>query len=158
MSSGTHSRSGWSPRFPCFEYVNITLWSFASAWVEWLSGAIYFVTFIVQRYCLLTWCIFFSPTKGPVGKDTSCRWKIDDSLLFGVCVLLLYLLWFKGPKQCSHWNLITGVGSAQRTIRGLRVLDPDRGISAWPKKAKSKGTFTLNNHSKENFSLNLKGV
>lgn len=60
---------------------------------------------------------FLSPTKGPVGKDISCRWKIDDSLLFSVGVLWFYLLWFKGPKQCLHWNLITGVKSAENNLR-----------------------------------------
>ena len=74
-----------------------------------------------------------------MGKDISCRWKIDDSLLFSVCVLWFYLLWFKGPKQCIHWNLIT---SAQRTICALRLLYPNRVSSAWLKQAKSKITFT----------------
>ena len=74
--------------------------------------------------------IYFFPAKGPSYRDISCRWKMDDSLLFSVCVLWFYLLWFKGPKQCIHWNLVTGVNSAQRTICALRFLNPNRVISA----------------------------
>lgn len=43
--------------------------------------------------------IFLSPTKGPVGKDISCGWIIDASLLFSVCVLRFHLLRFKGPND-----------------------------------------------------------
>ena len=43
---------------------------------------------------------------------------MDDSLLFSVCVLWFYLLWFKGPKQCIHWNLVTA--SSQDRVTGAK--------------------------------------
>lgn len=105
-----------------------------------------FILFSLLFSVTVCWLgILFSLTKGPVGKDTSCRCIIDDAPLFNVCVLWFYVLWFKGPKQCIHWNLTAGVKSAQRTICVLRFLYPNLAISACLKKAKSKMTFTLNN-------------
>lgn len=103
---GTCRRSGWSHRFPCLEHVNIPLWGFASV-LSWEALRCYLFCFIYCSILLFVDLIcFFSPTKGSVGKDTSCRWVIDDSLLFSVCALWFYLLCFKGPKWCTHWDLI----------------------------------------------------
>ena len=43
MTSEPCRRSGWSCGFPSLECVNSTLWGFAKARAEWLSGAVYFV-------------------------------------------------------------------------------------------------------------------
>lgn len=112
-----------------------------------LSGfQVLFILFSLLWSVTVCWLgILFSLTKGPVGKDTSCRWIIDDAPLFSVCVLWFYVLWFKGPKQCIYWNLIAGVKSAQRTICVLRFLYPNPEISACLEKAKCNMTFTLNN-------------
>lgn len=83
MISGTPRRSGWSCRFPCLEKVNIAL-----ALCQCLSAVAFRCYLFYLAYCsglLFVDLIFLSPTKRPVGKDISCGWIIDDSLLFSVC-------------------------------------------------------------------------
>lgn len=101
--------------------------------------------------------MFFPLHRGQLGKDISCGWIIDDSPLFGVCVLWFYLLWFKGPKQCLRRTLITSVKSAPGTSCALRLLYPNLVISAQLRKAKSQTTVTLKNR-RENLQLKLKAA
>lgn len=94
---GPQGDLGGAVRFPCLEKVNIIL-----AFCPCLRAVAFRCYLFYLAYCsglLFVDLIFLSPTKGPLGKDTSCGWIIDDSLLFSVCVLWFYLLWFKGPNN-----------------------------------------------------------
>lgn len=61
--------------------------------------------------------------------DISCRWKIDDSLLFSVCVLWFVALVQRIQTMHSLEIGITGVNSAQRIIHAVRI-HTDQVISA----------------------------
>lgn len=137
--SNLYRRLGGGGRFPCFEPVNTILWGFARARAA--GSRVLFILFSL----LFVDLIYFPPTKGPVAKDISCRWVMDDSLLFSVCALWFYLLCFKGPKQCVPWDLITGISSAQRTNCELKIFGSKSGDFCLTKESKLHNGFKWSN-------------
>lgn len=105
---------------PCFEPVNTILWGFAR-----LEPGRYLLCLVYCPVLLFVDLIHFPPYKGPAAEDISCRWVMDDSLLFSVCASWSYLFCFKGPKQFTPWNKWCKLSTENKPRGADKVLDPD---------------------------------